>query len=74
MLVGHQPKPFLLAVEGLTVSFDGFKAVKRGIQRLWVGDFLAGLSGARIEVGLVSARGKQKCQHRYSHCGRARLD
>ncbi len=27
MLVGHQPKPFLLAVEGLTVSFDGFKAV-----------------------------------------------
>lgn len=27
MLVGHQPKEFLLAVEGLTVSFDGFKAV-----------------------------------------------
>ena len=27
MLVGHQPKPFLLSVEGLTVSFDGFKAV-----------------------------------------------
>ena len=27
MLIGHQPKPFLLAVEGLTVSFDGFKAV-----------------------------------------------
>jgi urea transport system ATP-binding protein len=27
MLVGHQPKDFLLAVEGLTVSFDGFKAV-----------------------------------------------
>src|SRR6202140_2784506 len=27
MLVGHQPKNFLLAVEALTVSFDGFKAV-----------------------------------------------
>src|SRR4051812_49903489 len=27
MLVGHQPKEFLLAVSGLTVSFDGFKAV-----------------------------------------------
>src|SRR3977135_872948 len=27
MLVGHQPKDFLLAVEALTVSFDGFKAV-----------------------------------------------
>jgi len=27
MLVGHQPKDFLLAVSGLTVSFDGFKAV-----------------------------------------------
>ena len=27
MLVGHQPQEFLLAVEGLTVSFDGFKAV-----------------------------------------------
>jgi urea transport system ATP-binding protein len=27
MLIGHQPKPFLLAVEALTVSFDGFKAV-----------------------------------------------
>jgi len=27
MLVGHQPKDFLLAVESLTVSFDGFKAV-----------------------------------------------
>ena len=27
MLVGHQPKEFLLAVEALTVSFDGFKAV-----------------------------------------------
>ena len=27
MLIGHQPKPFLLSVEGLTVSFDGFKAV-----------------------------------------------
>ena len=27
MLVGHQPKDFLLAVEGLPVSFDGFKAV-----------------------------------------------
>lgn len=27
MLVGHQPKDFLLSVEGLTVSFDGFKAV-----------------------------------------------
>ena len=27
MLIGHQPKDFLLAVEGLTVSFDGFKAV-----------------------------------------------
>lgn len=27
MLIGHQPKEFLLAVEGLTVSFDGFKAV-----------------------------------------------
>src|ERR1700739_4992724 len=28
MLIGHQPKEFLLAVEALTVSFDGFKAVK----------------------------------------------
>src|SRR3982074_3199650 len=27
MLVGHQPKDFLLAGEALTVSFDGFKAV-----------------------------------------------
>src|SRR5882757_8283724 len=27
MLVGHQPKDFLLSVEKLTVSFDGFKAV-----------------------------------------------
>ncbi|MFL9500924.1 urea ABC transporter ATP-binding protein UrtD [Rhodopseudomonas sp. P1] len=27
MLIGHQPPEFLLAVEGLTVSFDGFKAV-----------------------------------------------
>jgi urea transport system ATP-binding protein len=27
MLIGNQPKDFLLAVEGLTVSFDGFKAV-----------------------------------------------
>lgn len=27
MLVGHQPQDFLLAVSGLTVSFDGFKAV-----------------------------------------------
>src|SRR3569623_1960576 len=27
MLVGQQPKEFLLAVSGLTVSFDGFKAV-----------------------------------------------
>ena len=27
MLIGHQPKEFLLAVEALTVSFDGFKAV-----------------------------------------------
>src|SRR6202521_2029898 len=27
MLIGHQPKPLLLAVEGLTVSCDGFKAV-----------------------------------------------
>src|SRR6267142_1491656 len=27
MLVGHQPKDFLLSVEALTVSFDGFKAV-----------------------------------------------
>src|SRR5258708_7152585 len=27
MLVGHQPKEFLLAVEALSVSFDGFKAV-----------------------------------------------
>src|ERR1700761_848499 len=27
MLVGQQPKDFLLAVSGLTVSFDGFKAV-----------------------------------------------
>ena len=27
MLIGHQPKPFLLALEDLTVSFDGFKAV-----------------------------------------------
>ena len=27
MLVGHQPKDFLLAVSGLTVSVDGFKAV-----------------------------------------------
>jgi urea transport system ATP-binding protein len=27
MLIGHQPKDFLLSVEGLTVSFDGFKAV-----------------------------------------------
>src|SRR2546423_6482035 len=27
MLVGHQPNEFLLAVEALTVSFDGFKAV-----------------------------------------------
>src|ERR1051326_7154784 len=27
MLIGRQPKPFLLAVEALTVSFDGFKAV-----------------------------------------------
>src|SRR5246500_1721052 len=27
MLIGHQPKDFLLAVSGLTVSFDGFKAV-----------------------------------------------
>ncbi|HEY1944090.1 MAG TPA: urea ABC transporter ATP-binding protein UrtD [Roseiarcus sp.] len=27
MMIGSQPKDFLLAVEGLTVSFDGFKAV-----------------------------------------------
>src|SRR6202453_1915647 len=27
MLIGHQPKEFLLAVEALTGSFDGFKAV-----------------------------------------------
>jgi urea transport system ATP-binding protein len=27
MLIGQQPKEFLLAVEALTVSFDGFKAV-----------------------------------------------
>src|SRR3979409_1292726 len=27
MLVGHQPRDFLLSVEALTVSFDGFKAV-----------------------------------------------
>jgi urea transport system ATP-binding protein len=27
MLIGHQPKEFLLAVAALTVSFDGFKAV-----------------------------------------------
>jgi urea transport system ATP-binding protein len=27
MRIGHQPKDFLLAVEALTVSFDGFKAV-----------------------------------------------
>src|SRR6202041_1747925 len=27
MLIGHKPKEFLLAVEALTVSFDGFKAV-----------------------------------------------
>src|SRR6516164_6954925 len=27
MLIGHQPKDFLLAVSGLSVSFDGFKAV-----------------------------------------------
>jgi len=27
MLIGHQAKEFLLAVEALTVSFDGFKAV-----------------------------------------------
>jgi len=27
MLIGYQPKDFLLAVEALTVSFDGFKAV-----------------------------------------------
>src|ERR1700749_759705 len=27
MLIGHQPKGFLLSVEALTVSFDGFKAV-----------------------------------------------
>src|SRR6201991_5223536 len=27
MIIGHQPKDFLLSVEGLTVSFDGFKAV-----------------------------------------------
>jgi len=27
MLIGHQQPDFLLAVEGLTVSFDGFKAV-----------------------------------------------
>ena len=27
MKIGHQPKEFLLAVEALTVSFDGFKAV-----------------------------------------------
>src|SRR5436190_21260517 len=27
VVIGHQPKEFLLAVEGLTVSFDGFKAV-----------------------------------------------
>ncbi len=26
-VIGHQPKEFLLAVSGLTVSFDGFKAV-----------------------------------------------
>ena len=27
MIIGHQPKEFLLSVEALTVSFDGFKAV-----------------------------------------------
>src|ERR1700731_1328044 len=27
MLIGHQPNEVLLAVEALTVSFDGFKAV-----------------------------------------------
>ncbi len=27
MIIGQQPKEFLLSVEGLTVSFDGFKAV-----------------------------------------------
>ena len=27
MLIGQQPRNFLLSVEGLTVSFDGFKAV-----------------------------------------------
>ena len=27
MIIGYQPPDFLLAVEGLTVSFDGFKAV-----------------------------------------------
>ena len=27
MIIGHQPKGFLLSVEALTVSFDGFKAV-----------------------------------------------
>src|ERR1700754_3692220 len=27
MVIGYQPPDFLLSVEGLTVSFDGFKAV-----------------------------------------------
>jgi hypothetical protein len=69
-----EARKFTAGSKRLTVMCDGFKAVKRGIERLWVGDFLAGLSGARIEAGLVSARGKQKCQHRYGHCGSAHLD
>jgi hypothetical protein len=67
-------RKFAAGSKRLTVVRDGFKAVKRGIKRLWVGDFLAGLSGARIEAGLVSARGKQKCQRRYGRCGSAHLD
>ncbi len=27
MIIGHQPKDFLLSVEALPVSFDGFKDV-----------------------------------------------
>ena len=53
MLIGHQPKEFLLAVEALTVSFDGFKAVNDVLGHV-AGDQLLVESGRRLSANQVA--------------------
>src|SRR5712672_2146016 len=64
MLIGHQPKEFLLAVSGLTVSFDGFKAVndlsfyvEENEIRVIIGPNGAGKT--RATSGSIAFRGKE---------------